>query len=488
MVVGSWLTLIGVQFEIRGWIIAPRPVKVAENTPAAAPAAPPAPVASASPATATPPPAPSTPPAATSPAPATEAAKAVTPADNTKANNPPAPAAAPVTAPPATVTQAAAPQATAESKPAAVPSPAPTPPGDAHAKASPPPVVVKPAESSKPEESKSVATSEPAVDKPLPSPAPQPSPNSSPAAAVAAAVPGHPYKATSKEASVAIPIPRPQSPSEIAARNVVTASLGHPGKDELHIDPVPTSAVMAPVPAAPATTTPVPGRTVAVQPPSPIPQQQSPLPQQPSVAPQLPASPETGLSPSELADAAKKSARQAPAAPATPDGSQTQPAAPEGPAAPAPQNATPGKTVQLVRPFSNRAGELTIGGRKIQLQGVLPTDPGRICVDDSGKTWPCGATARTALRMFLRGRTVDCDMPESAGQTDTVASCRYAKTDLSDWLVRNGWAEPAPGASLSDANQEARDQKRGIYGSDPRKGAKSTLAPAPPVEDPLNPI
>jgi endonuclease YncB( thermonuclease family) len=307
--------------------------------------------------------------------------------------------------------------------------------------------------------------------------------------AVAAAVaPGHPHG--TKPASVAIPIPRPESPSEIAAENVVTASLDHPGKDEIHIDPVQVHAAASSAETAPVAK-PVPDQAAVA------------AVQQASPAPQPPASPATAPTPSELADAAKKSGRQAPDAPAAPDGSDTQPAAPDGQADDGPasdgqagdgqaggaaQGGTPGKTVQLIRPFSDRAGELTVGGRKIQLEGVLPTDTSRICVDAKGKTWPCGVAARTALRMFLRGRTVDCDMPEPVGQNDTTASCRYAKTDLSDWLVRNGWAEPAPGSSFSDANQEARDQARGIYGSDPRKGAKSTLAPTPPAEDPLNPI
>jgi endonuclease YncB( thermonuclease family) len=187
-----------------------------------------------------------------------------------------------------------------------------------------------------------------------------------------------------------------------------------------------------------------------------------------------------------MADAAKKSDRQPAAPAATPDENSPAAAAPGSEASGAPQAQT--KTVQLIHPFSDRAGVLTIGGRSIQLSGVIPMDTSRICTDAAGKSWPCGVLARTALRMFLRGRTVDCDMPEPAKQDGVVASCRYAKTDLSDWLVRNGWAEPVDDSSLADASREAREEKRGIYGSDPRKGGKSTLGPALPAENPLNPI
>jgi len=66
--------------------------------------------------------------------------------------------------------------------------------------------------------------------------------------------------------------------------------------------------------------------------------------------------------------------------------------------------------------------------------------------------------------------------------------CRYVRIDLSEWLVRFGWAEPEAGSSLEAVAEQAKQQKRGIYGDDPRKGRKSTLAPAPAKEDPLNPI
>ena len=240
-----------------------------------------------------------------------------------------------------------------------------------------------------------------------------------------------------------------------------------------------------------------------------------------SATPEPPAA--TGGDDTDMADAAKKSARK-PDSTTAPDNAGSQPPAagqpvtdgpaadaqtsdgtapnaqpqpsqtlpnPSAPAAaPADPSAAPAtKTVEIVRPFSDQAGILTVGGRSIQLAGVVPMDTNRNCTDADGKSWPCGITARTALRMFLRGRTIDCEIPATSGEKANVtAACRYAKTDLSDWLVRNGWAEPTPGSPLADANQEARDQKRGIYGSDPRKTGKSTLAPTPPPENPLNPI
>lgn len=144
--------------------------------------------------------------------------------------------------------------------------------------------------------------------------------------------------------------------------------------------------------------------------------------------------------------------------------------------------------VELVRPSSDRAGMLTVGNRSVQLSGIIPTDIGRMCAGSDGKSWPCGTAARTAFRMYLRGRIIDCDLPSATWQGTVTGHCRYVRIDLSEWLVRFGWAEPEAGSPLEAAAEQAKQQKRGIYGDDPRKGRKSTLAPAPAKEDPLNPI
>jgi len=145
-------------------------------------------------------------------------------------------------------------------------------------------------------------------------------------------------------------------------------------------------------------------------------------------------------------------------------------------------------TIELVRPFSDQAGVLTISGRSVQLTGVIPTDVDRMCTSPNGNSWPCGQAARTAFRMYLRGRSIDCDVPDANWKGIVKGACRYVRVDLSAWLVRFGWADPEPGSPLASLVDEARQKKRGMYGDDPRKNGKSTLGPALPKEDPLNPI
>jgi len=167
---------------------------------------------------------------------------------------------------------------------------------------------------------------------------------------------------------------------------------------------------------------------------------------------------------------------------------QSKPASEPASVDPTPQSEGHTTTIELVRPFADLAGILTIGGRSVRLDGVIPTDVERMCTGPSGKSWPCGQAARTAFRMYLRGRSIDCDVPDAAWKGTVKANCRYVRVDLSAWLVRFGWADPEPGSPLASLVDEAKEKKRGMYGDDPRKNGKSTLAPALPKEDPLNPI
>ncbi|KAA1185843.1 hypothetical protein FP026_02200 [Rhizobium tropici] len=155
-----------------------------------------------------------------------------------------------------------------------------------------------------------------------------------------------------------------------------------------------------------------------------------------------------------------------------------------------PASRPPGQTttIELVRPFADQAGILTLGGRSVQLSGIIPTDVDRMCTGPSGDSWPCGQAARTAFRMYLRGRSIDCDVPDPAWKGMVKGECRYVRVDLSAWLVRFGWADPEPDSPLASLVDEAKQKKRGMYGDDPRKNGKSTLAPPPVKEDPLNPI
>lgn len=159
-------------------------------------------------------------------------------------------------------------------------------------------------------------------------------------------------------------------------------------------------------------------------------------------------------------------------------------------AAPEPEKPKPApqKDAVLPRPVAESAGVLAFGARKLQLAGVVPTAEDKVCKEPDGSEWPCGMLAKTNFRLFLRLRSVTCDLDDANWSGTATASCKIGTQDLSQWLVENGWADAATGSAFSDAGEKARSEKKGIYGDDPRKGAALTLPPGPPPDDPLDPI
>ncbi|CCM74299.1 thermonuclease family protein [Rhizobium mesoamericanum] len=133
-----------------------------------------------------------------------------------------------------------------------------------------------------------------------------------------------------------------------------------------------------------------------------------------------------------------------------------------------PVKATEDKGEYLVRPIAESAGVLAFGDRRLQLAGINPTPADKTCTDSKGREWPCGMLAKTNVRLFLRLRTVRCDL-DSAEWTGTVTTaCRIGTQDISRWLVENGWAEAEKGSALAEAGEMAKQAGKGIYGDDPR--------------------
>ncbi len=159
-------------------------------------------------------------------------------------------------------------------------------------------------------------------------------------------------------------------------------------------------------------------------------------------------------------------------------------AAPE-PEKPKPQ---PRKAATLPRPVAESAGIIAFGDRKLQLAGLVPTPADKVCKEPDGNEWPCGMLARTNFRLFLRLRSVTCDLDDANWTGTTTASCKIGAQDLSEWLTENGWADADAGSPLVALGEKAKAEKKGIYGKDPRKGAPLTLPAGPPSDDPLDPL
>jgi endonuclease YncB( thermonuclease family) len=107
-------------------------------------------------------------------------------------------------------------------------------------------------------------------------------------------------------------------------------------------------------------------------------------------------------------------------------------------------------------------GTLQSGKVVIRLAGIAARAADATCQDARGKSWPCGAAAKAALTRLIRARAVTCALPKGGEHNIYDASCSVGGTDLSTWLVRQGWAE-AKEASLAAAAKQAKAERIGLW-------------------------
>ena len=109
-------------------------------------------------------------------------------------------------------------------------------------------------------------------------------------------------------------------------------------------------------------------------------------------------------------------------------------------------------------------GTLEAGEVVIKLDGIVARPADAQCQDEKG-TWPCGAAAKAALRRLVRARAVVCALPEKAEQKSFTMRCAVSGTNLSTWMVRQGWAKPIdpPEPALADAARAAKSERIGLW-------------------------
>jgi endonuclease YncB( thermonuclease family) len=110
-------------------------------------------------------------------------------------------------------------------------------------------------------------------------------------------------------------------------------------------------------------------------------------------------------------------------------------------------------------------GTLEAGGTIIKLDRIAARGAKEICKDEQGNTWPCGAAARAALTRLIRSRAVSCSLPPGGEAKAFAAQCRVGDTDLAEWMVRQGWAEPSEpaGLAMKGAARAARQDRIGVW-------------------------
>jgi len=125
------------------------------------------------------------------------------------------------------------------------------------------------------------------------------------------------------------------------------------------------------------------------------------------------------------------------------------------------------KTKRYYRVTVRDGGTLQSGGVVIRLSGIAARDADATCKDDQGKSWHCGAAAKAALMRLIRARAVTCELPKRGEHNIFLARRSVAGTDLSTWLVRQGWATPREPnePALAEAAAAAKSEKLGLWRS-----------------------
>jgi endonuclease YncB( thermonuclease family) len=155
-----------------------------------------------------------------------------------------------------------------------------------------------------------------------------------------------------------------------------------------------------------------------------------------------------------------------------PDGRLLRAPTPEPPATDAPEPEPEPDLYNLV--VIESAELIDARTRRFRLAHVDAPEVDASCAAQDGQAWPCGRRARTALRRLVQRRAIACDAlePGAAPHEDepTVAECTVGGTNLSRWLIENGWAEPTATAPAAWAalHETARSKGRGLFDRDPR--------------------
>lgn len=110
-------------------------------------------------------------------------------------------------------------------------------------------------------------------------------------------------------------------------------------------------------------------------------------------------------------------------------------------------------------------GTLHAGGKHLTPLGLAMVAADMLCESPTSGRWACGLRAYVALRNFVHNKEIKCEI--LAERADgALARCHRERTNLSLWLLAEGWAlydSSAPDDALFKAAEDARKNGRGIW-------------------------
>ncbi len=114
-------------------------------------------------------------------------------------------------------------------------------------------------------------------------------------------------------------------------------------------------------------------------------------------------------------------------------------------------------------------GALRSGAVTIQLYGIVLPERKKLCISPEGQRWACGITAFIALRNLVQSRSIACKILSDI-ENRVLGQCKVEQTDISAWLLQEGWAETAPGVNEKlyvEAATSAKSKAIGLWGNIP---------------------
>jgi endonuclease YncB( thermonuclease family) len=107
---------------------------------------------------------------------------------------------------------------------------------------------------------------------------------------------------------------------------------------------------------------------------------------------------------------------------------------------------------------------LRTAGKQIRLTGIDAPELFQTCRDEHGGEWACGRHAHAFLRALVSRGTLTCTPNGTDRYGRTLATCSAGPVaDVSDAMVRAGFAINFMNGGYQAAEAEARTAKRGIW-------------------------
>ena len=132
---------------------------------------------------------------------------------------------------------------------------------------------------------------------------------------------------------------------------------------------------------------------------------------------------------------------------------------------PPPEEVKQEEPLDFQRPLVLDARSLRVKKTTIRLAHLAGPDLSEKCPSRLGGDWPCGMRARTALRGFIRNYAIHCDEELKLGENEIRAKCAKGETDISRWMLEQGWARPTQDApiDLKNISLTAQDDRKGLW-------------------------